>query len=56
MKASDNAIAPIIIRRPDKKIFQIRIVGDSSLIVHAWRDMASFVAERSSLVRLARQD
>ena len=40
MKASDNAIAPIIIRRPDKKIFQIRIVGDSSLIVHAWSEKA----------------
>lgn len=40
MKATDNSMVPIIIKPIKKEAFQIRIVGDSSLIVHAWSEKA----------------
>ena len=40
MKVDNNALAPIVINRIRKEVFALRIVGDSSLIVHAWSEKA----------------
>lgn len=40
MKSDNNMMAPIVIKPIKKEVFQIRIVGDSSLLVHAWSEKA----------------